>query len=297
MAFNANADAQALHAAMKGLGCDDDGLIRILGVRSNAQVQEIREEFAKLYGKSLDDALEGETRGDFEKIVLALCEPTPRYDAKNLIKAIKGAGTNEALLIEILTHRNNGEMLAINAEYSAITKRTLYDDITSDTSAGTFQRLFQKLCSGGRDESAPRAASVETDAHAIRFESDAMKNDFVDLLASKGEDYLKAFRDEWAKQHSDSLDESIKKNFSGDAERALLALARPSAQFYAEQLFDAFKGIGTNEDKVIRIIVSRRHELAAIKFAYAHQFKQTLSERAADELSGSLKKLVLALLC
>jgi hypothetical protein len=47
---------------------------------------------------------------------------------------------------------------------------------------------------------------------------------------------------------------------SGDLTRACLAIvksARNRPMYYAEQLFQAMKGIGTNNDDLIRLLVTR----------------------------------------
>ena len=49
--FNVDADCQALHNAMKGVGTDEDAIIQILALRSNAQRQQLRTGYKSRFGQ------------------------------------------------------------------------------------------------------------------------------------------------------------------------------------------------------------------------------------------------------
>uniref|UniRef100_A0A671SSX2 Annexin n=1 Tax=Sinocyclocheilus anshuiensis TaxID=1608454 RepID=A0A671SSX2_9TELE len=65
--------AENLHLAMKGLGTNTDTLTRIIVSRSEIDLLKIIQEFKRMYGKTLQEAILKETSGDYEKILLALC--------------------------------------------------------------------------------------------------------------------------------------------------------------------------------------------------------------------------------
>ena len=61
--------------------------------------------------------LKSELSGNFEEVVLDYMEERYLYDAKCLRRAMKGLGTDEAVLIEILCTRTNKEIEQIKDAY------------------------------------------------------------------------------------------------------------------------------------------------------------------------------------
>jgi len=64
--------AQELQACMKGLGTDDNALIRILISRSEIDLELIKAEFLKKYGETLANWVEDDTSGDYRKLLLKI---------------------------------------------------------------------------------------------------------------------------------------------------------------------------------------------------------------------------------
>ncbi|KAG8228224.1 hypothetical protein J437_LFUL004349 [Ladona fulva] len=115
--FDAYADATALHAAMKGLGTDEAEIIDIITARSSAQRQEIAQKYKAEFGGDLIDDLKGELGGHFEDVIVGLMLPPATYLARELHKAMTGAGTDEDVLVEILCTRTNNEVGEIADAY------------------------------------------------------------------------------------------------------------------------------------------------------------------------------------
>lgn len=67
--------------------------------------------------QDLVDDIKGELSGDFEKTILALMIKPAEYMASEVKRAIKGLGTDEAVLVEVLCTRTNEEMTALKEAY------------------------------------------------------------------------------------------------------------------------------------------------------------------------------------
>lgn len=69
--------------------------------------------------------LKSELGGNFESVIIGLMMPTAEYCAKQLHKAMKGAGTDEDILVEILCSRPYDEIVQIAAAYQESNVETI----------------------------------------------------------------------------------------------------------------------------------------------------------------------------
>ncbi|XP_015438810.1 PREDICTED: annexin B11-like isoform X3 [Dufourea novaeangliae] len=301
--FDPRADAEILRKAMKGFGTDETSIINVLAARSNLQRQEIAVQFKTLYGKDLIKNLKSELSGNLEKLVLAMMMPLPQYYAKELHDAMTGVGTDECVLIEVLCTMSNHEIRVIKQAYEALYGRTLEDDLKGDTS-GNFKRLMVSLCCANRDESfdVDPAAAVEDAkellrAGELRFGTD--ESTFNAILVQRNVPQLRQIFQEYENITGHAIDNAIENEFSGDVKKGLLAIVkcvknRPA--FFAEQLYKSMKGLGTDDDRLIRLVVTRCEvDMGEIKEVFRQQYNESLEDFISGDCSGHYKKCLLAL--
>ena len=100
-------DVEDLRKAMKGTGTDEDTIIKIVANRTQKQRVEIKDTYKKKFDRDLINDLKSELRGKLEDAIVNLFKDPIEYDVDQLKKAMKGAGTDEDTLMEILASRPN----------------------------------------------------------------------------------------------------------------------------------------------------------------------------------------------
>lgn len=302
--FSASEDCQRLRKAMKGMGTDEQAIIDVMGHRSVDQRLKIVQQFKTMYGKDLIKEFKSELSGHFYDCVEALCYSSAEFDAMQLRKAVKGAGTDEDALIEILCTRTNEQIRQIKRAYSSMFQgRDLEKDVISDTS-GHFKRVLVSMLQANRDESpavdkqaARRDAETLYQAGEKRLGTDESK--FNMILASKSFAHLRVVFEEYFRVSKHDIEKALKSEMSGDLLRSMLAIVRcirNKQQYFAHQLMKSMKGLGTKDRTLIRLIVSRCEiDMQVIKQEFHKANGKSLESWITDDTSGDYRKLLLTL--
>ncbi|KFO20427.1 Annexin A13 [Fukomys damarensis] len=302
--FHADRDAKKLYKACKGMGTDEAAIIEILSSRTSDQRQQIKQKYKAKYGKDLEEVLKSELSGNFEKAALALLDRPSEYTARQLQKAMKGLGTDEAVLIEVLCTRTNKEIKAIKEAYQRLFDRNLESDVKGDTS-GNLRKILVSLLQADRDEGsevdkelASRDAKDLYDAGEGRWGTEELT--FTEVLAQRSHAQLRATFLAYQLLIGKDMEEAIEEETSGDLQKAYLTLvrcARDREGYFADRLYQAMKGAGTDEETLIRIIVTRAEvDLQGIKARFQEKYQKSLSDMVSSDTSGDFKKLLVALL-
>lgn len=303
-AWDVEGAAEKIYKACKGLGTTESDITEVVCSINNAQRQVLREKYLAMYGEDLMDRLKSELSGKFQDVIIGLLTPPDEYLADWLRWALQGAGTEEDTLIEILCCRTNDELEKIKAAYKKKFDRELEADIESDLS-GQFQRLIRAVLACGRDESghvdknAAKADAQELlDAGANQWGTDESK--FNSILCTRSYPHLRKVFSEYAAISGADISEAIDAEFTGDVQAGMLAIVaavRDPATYYATKLHKALSGLGTKDNILIRIIVSRSEvDLKDIRHAYEAKFEHPLAEKVAADTRGDYEEVLLKII-
>ncbi|XP_062865136.1 annexin A5-like isoform X2 [Trichomycterus rosablanca] len=300
--FNANTDAQALHKAMKGLGTNEEAILKLLTARSSAQRQQIKAAYKTLRGTDLVSDLMSELGGKLEGLIVALLSAPTKYDVECLNYAIRGVGTSENILIEILASRTTNEVQEINKLYKQEYGKSLEQDVCGDT-AGAFEQMLVILIQANRQQGV-QEATIPADAKALldagekKFGTD--EEQFVTILGNRSAEHLRRVFGEYTKLSGFQIEDSIKKETSGPLQEVLLAVvkcARSVPAYLAECLYNSMKGSGTDDQTLMRIMVSRSEiDMLDIRAEFKKMFSTSLHKMITNDTSGDYRKTLL-LLC
>lgn len=292
---------------MKGIGTNEKALIQVLSPLDPLEMAAVRTAYSKNFGRDLRNDIDSETNGSLGKGLLAIVDGPLMHDVICANEAVRGFGTKEWLLNEVLLGRSNADMNAIKTAYKKAYFTALEEDIEKDLSfktAGLFKNVL--LASRHEESAAVNPQTVESEVRALHgATSGRMVNDVSEVLgtfARSSDSELRAINQTFNDRYHTPLEQWIVKEFAGHMEDAFLHILRTAldpAMRDAVLLQDAMKGAGTDDSKLITRVVrlhwNRMHR-EQVKRAYKHQFKQDLIANIRSETNGDYERLMVALL-
>ena len=300
---NIEKDAETLRNAMKGIGTDEAAIIKVIANRTNDQRQKIKLAYKTAYGRDLIADLKSELRGNFEDAVLALFETPVDFDVRELNKAMKGAGTDEDTLIEIIASRPNWMLKKIKDRYKELYKKDLESAVSSEV-RGDLKRLLVSLLQANRSENTkPKDSDCEAKAKELYSAGEGKwgtdESTFNKIFTMSSPMELALIARHYHKLSGHTILQAISKEFSGDMKKLLntivYAIISPS-EYFATRVNQAIKGWGTNDSLLIRVLVTRDEiDMPQIKQYYKQLYGKDMLADIKSDCSGDYQKLLIEL--
>lgn len=302
--FDPDRDATRIDTAIKTKGVDEQTIIDILTKRTYAQRREIAFAYERRTKKDMISALKGALSGSLETVILGLMKSTTQYDASVIRGSIKGLGTDEETLIEVLCSRSNTELVEIKKVYKELFKIDLERDVKGDTS-GNFAKLLLALVETKRAD--PSAIvdyeKIDQDARALFEAGVNMKGTdvptWISIMTERSVPHLQKVFQRYKSYSPYDMQESIVKEVKGDLQRSFLVLVKcfeNKQLYFASRLHEAMKSKGAKEKIVTRIIVSRCEvDLKKICSEYKANFGESVQKTIMEHTKGDYQKVLLSL--
>ncbi|XP_066504398.1 annexin A2b isoform X2 [Hoplias malabaricus] len=302
--FDADKDASWIDTAIKTKGVDEHVIIDILTRRTFAQRREIAFEYERKEKKDMITALKAALSGSLETVILGLMKSTTEFDAFELRASMKGLGTDEESLIELVCSRSNEELLDIKRLYKEIFKKELEKDVAGDTS-GDFAKLLLALVQARREEPSNVVdyEKIDNDARAL-YEAGVKRKGtdvitWVNLFSERSVPHLRKVFERYKSYSPYDIKDSIRKEVKGDLEKSFLTLVEcfeNKQLYFASRLNDAMKGKSVKEKVLTRIIVSRCEvDLMKIRIEFKKQFGKSLYQAISEHTKGDYQRALLNL--
>jgi annexin A7/11 len=299
--------ADACRKAMKGLGTDEAALIRTLTHIPPLEILTLKQAFQQRHHRILEQDIEKEVSGHLETCLLSILRGPLQQDVWALNKALKGAGTDEDMLNEILIGRSNADVNAIKQAYQHTYRRSLDHDVRDDTSAKT-QRMFAMILSATRQEDSAPVIPQSVDADVIELHRatearvGAEQLTVCSILTNRSDAQIRAIAHTYERKYQRPLEKVLVSEFAGHMEDALVQMVRcgtDRAMRDAINLEAAMSGVGTKDDllivRVVKVHWNRAH-VEQVKGAYKVRFRQDLIGRIKGETSGDYERCLVAML-
>ncbi|KAI8029467.1 Annexin D2 [Camellia lanceoleosa] len=231
--------------------------------------------------------------------------PSPAEDSEQLRKAFAGWGTNEALIIQILAHRNSAQRNLIRKTYADTYGEDLLKELDKELSSD-----FERIVLLWTLDHAERDALLANEA-TKRFTASNWV--LMEIACSRSSHDLFMVRQAYHARYKRSLEEDVAYHTSGDYRKLLVPLVTSFryegdevnmtlAKSEAKILNEKISGKAYNDEEVIRILSTRsKAQLNATLNHYNNQFgnaiNKDLKTDPKDEFLALLRATIKCLTC
>ena len=288
----------------KSLSKKGDELIQFVLSKNKSQRQDIRAGYKVCWGIDLLTDIDKHLSGNYKHLMIALFQRPAEFDAECLYKAMKGMGTDEDTLIEIICTRSNESLKRIKEEFSKNYPQYSLEQWVSSETSGSFKKilisLLQCLRKENTDYDENECAQIAKDLYEggeKRLGTDEALFNKIFAVSSPAE--LFCINQKYSEISTNTLKRAIEKEYSRDCKKALLTILDGilnPAEYFARRVNLAVKGLGTNDKMLIRVLVSREGvDMEEMKKIYKNIFQKDMAEDVRSDTSGDYRKLLLGI--
>ena len=283
---------------------DENTITDLTISHTTKELLSLRQSYISKFGRDLIDDIEHYTKGDLCTILSSLYKDPVEFDTDLLYKAMKGIGTNDDILIEVISFRNFSRLQKIKQKFQEKYGKDLISEIKSETSGDyrtTLVSLLEKERNNNHNPDINNCIKIAEELYgAGEGKFGTNESIFVKYFTTLSREEMVTVGKEYHKKYNKNIVKVVESETDGDLQKLfkaiLFGLVSPS-EYFARQINFAVQGVGTSDEHLIRIIVTRRDEdIKMIKKYYKKLFGKNLVDVIKEETSGNYQKVLLALI-
>ena len=291
-----------LEAAVTGK--DENYFIDLTLNKTNSERIKLRDDYKAKFGRDLLEDFEKNFKSDFLETLIGVFKSPAEYDADLLYKAMKGIGSDKDIITEVLCFRNPERINQIKEKFQEKYGKDLVAEIKSETS-GDYQKIVLKLLEGDRTQDGKadveKCSGIADELYkAGEGKIGTDESIFIKYFTSLSPNELLIVCKEYHKKYKKNMLDVIENEFGGNEKKLLTvmlyALFSPS-EFFAKQIMESIKGVGTDDVKLIRSVITRYSiDMKKVKKYFKKMYNKELLDEVKDDVTGSYGKILEALI-
>ena len=291
-----------LEAAVTGK--DENFFIELSLNKTNSERVKLRDDYKAKFGRDLLEDFEKNFKSDFLETLIGVFKSPAEYDADLLYKAMKGIGSDKDIITEVLCFRNPERINQIKEKFQEKYGKDLVAEIKSETS-GDYQKIVLKLLEGDRAQDGKadveKCAGIAEELYkAGEGKIGTDESIFIKYFTSLSPNELLIVCKEYHKKYKKNMLDVIENEFNKNEKKLLTvmlyALFSPS-EFFAKQIMESIKGIGTDDVKLIRSVITRYSiDMKKVKKYFKKMYNKELLDEVKSDVSGSYGRILEALI-
>jgi len=287
-----------LEAAVTGK--DENYFIELTSNKTNSERVKLRDDYKAKFGRDLLEDFEKNFKSDFLETLIGVFKSPEEYDADLLYKAMKGIGSDKDIITEVLCFRNPDRINQIKAKFQEKYGKDLVAEIKSETS-GDYQKIVLRLLEGDRTQDGKadlqKCSGIAEELYkAGEGKLGTDEATFIKYFTSLAPNELLLVCKEYHKKYKKNMLDVIENEFNGNEKKLmtviLYSLFSPS-EFFAKQIMDSIKGVGTDDVKLIRSIITRYSiDMKKVKKYFKKMYNKELLDEVKEDVSGSYGRIL-----
>ncbi|CAB3380257.1 Hypothetical predicted protein [Cloeon dipterum] len=232
-----------------------------------------------------------------------LFSPLPVQYSHHLSKAMVGPGTTESVLTEILCGSKNNMIRNITQAYAErYDGKNLLADLEDETSSD-LKSLLALLMRANRSETYQvNAQDVNDDVLALFNNTDINwcedSSRLNEVLALRSFPHVRRVFHELSRKTGKTITDIVDEQFYFGNKKGFVACVRvmqEPQEYFADVLNDAIKGLGTNDDALIRVTLTRSEiDLETISEKYEQKYGDSVIDGIKRDTGGTYRKMLTA---